>query len=119
MPSKLKCEPIESSPFRKAPEACAYLQIGRNALDSLADASNAKVKLSPRCVVYDVPKIEEYIRNQSKVPKVTKSIPDSQKVSADIDKQKDLTVVEIKRLMLELNRQIDKLLDVTENKANE
>ena len=64
MPSKLKNGPVEGSPFRKAPEACAWLQIGRNQLDKLAEEANAKIKLSVRCVVYDVPKIEEYIRNQ-------------------------------------------------------
>lgn len=64
MPSKLSRPPVEGSPYRKAPDACAWLQIGRNQLDKLAETAGAKIKISPRCVVYDVPKIEEYMRNQ-------------------------------------------------------
>lgn len=64
MPSKLKRGPVQESPFRKASDACAWLQVGRNQLDKLAEAANAKIKISTRSVVYDIPKIEEYLRNQ-------------------------------------------------------
>lgn len=64
MPNKLAHPPIAESPYRKATEACAWFQIGRNQLNRLAEAAGAKIIISPRCVVYDVPKIEEYMRNQ-------------------------------------------------------
>ena len=64
MPSKLAHPSVAESPYRKAAEACAWFRIGRNQLDKMAKAAGAKIRISPRCVVYDVPKIEEYMRNQ-------------------------------------------------------
>lgn len=61
---KLSHQPLEESPYRKAPEACAWFQIGRNQLDKLAEAADAKIKISVRCVVYDIPRIEKYLRDE-------------------------------------------------------
>lgn len=64
MARKLLHKSLEESPYRKAPEACSWFQIGRNQLNKLAEAADAKIKISARCVVYDIPKIEKYLRNE-------------------------------------------------------
>lgn len=61
---KLSHKPLEESPYRKAPEACAWFQVGRNQLDKLAVAAEAKIKISAKCVVYDIHKIEKYLRSE-------------------------------------------------------
>lgn len=62
--NKATTETIEASPWRRAAATMAYFHICRNQLDKLAEAAGAKYRLAPKCVVYDVPKIEEYMRNQ-------------------------------------------------------
>ena len=64
MGKKLYYPPIGESPFRKADYCCAYFQINRNRLEKIATAAGAKIKISTRRVVYDVPKIEKYLRNE-------------------------------------------------------
>lgn len=64
MARKLLHQSLDESPYRKAPEACSWFQIGRNQLDKLAEAAEAKIKISARCVVYDIPKIEKYLRSE-------------------------------------------------------
>lgn len=62
--NKATTKTIQASPWRRAAEAMAYFQIGRNQLDKLAETAGAKYRLAPKCVVYDVPKIEKYLRNE-------------------------------------------------------
>ena len=58
---KATWEPTDS-PWRRADEAMKYFQIRREQLNILAEAAGAKKKLAAKCVLYDVCKIEEYLR---------------------------------------------------------
>lgn len=66
--NKSTIKTVENSPWRRAAEAMAYFQIGRNQLDKLAETAGAKYRLAPKCVVYDVvydiPRIEKYLRDE-------------------------------------------------------
>lgn len=62
--NKSTIKTVENSPWRRAAEAMAYFQIGRNQLDKLAEMAGAKYRLAPKCVVYDIPRIEKYLRDE-------------------------------------------------------
>lgn len=44
-------------------EAMQYFGIRRAQLDKIAGSCGGKKKLAPKCVVYDISAIENYIRN--------------------------------------------------------
>lgn len=60
---KATWEPTDS-PWKRAKEAMDYFQIRREQLNILAEKAGAKKKLATRCVLYDISKIEEYLRSQ-------------------------------------------------------
>lgn len=54
---------VEDSPWRKAPDAMAYFQIGRNSLDRLATMAKARRKVGGS-VLYNIEIIDKYLCDQ-------------------------------------------------------